>query len=353
LIYGTATNGGTNGYGTIFKMTPAGALTPLYSFTNGADGAHPGPALTQGTNGVLYGTASSGGANGAGTIFQITTNGVFTALYSFAAYGTAGLGLSTNADGLNPGGLTRWTNGILYGFATLGGLNGTGTLFQFSLAGGLTVLYTFLVGPVGELGVTNTDGAEPTGIVAGSDGNMYGTAKTGGASGFGTVFKLGLPPQITSQPSDLSLALGSTAEFAIAASVPACQWQFNGADIANGTNLILTNINIQITNAGYYQAVVSNTYGLATSLVVSLSITNVPVSFASGGADLQYAGGQFGLLLTNLTGQGSLAIDASADLKTWIPLITNPPAFGQFPFTDPAAGGYSSRFYRARVIPAP
>ena len=96
----------------------------------------------------------------------------------------------------------------------------------------------------------------------------------------------------------------------------------------------------------------SNAFGWATSSVASLNITNVPVSFATRG-ELEYAGGQFGLLVTNLTGQGSVVIDASSDLKTWVPIITNPPAFGLFPFTDSSAGGYSSRFYRAHVLPAP
>ena len=353
LIYGTTTNGGSKGCGAIFKMTASGVLTPLYSFTNGADGAYPGPALTQGTNGLLYGVTSGGGANNSGTIFQITTNGVFSPLYSFATSAKAGLGLATNADGLSPGALSQGGNGIFYGFATLGGLNGTGTLFQFSHAGGLTVLYTFLVGPQGELGMTNACGAEPTGIVLGSDGKLYGTAKTGGANSFGTVFQLGLPPQITSQPASLSLALGSTAKFAVAAPVSACQWQFNGANLLNATNLTLTNLNIQISNAGPYQAVVSNAFGSVTSLVASLNITNVPVSFATGGQALQYAGGQFSLLVTNLTGQGTVVIDASADLKTWVPILTNPAAFGQLPFTDSGAGGHSNRFYRVQVIPGP
>jgi len=352
-IYGTATNGGTSGYGTVFKMTSTGVLTPLYSFTNGVDGAHPGGGLAQGTNGILYGAAAGGGTNGSGTIFQITTNGVFTPLYSFAPSGQAGLGLNTNADGLNPGGLAQGTNGSFYGFAQLGGLNGTGTLFQFSPSGGLTLLYTFLVGPLGVNGLTNTCGAEPSGIVSGSDGKLYGTAKTGGANGFGTVFELGLPPQITSQPASLSLAVGGTARFSIAASVPACQWQFNGADIANATNLTLTNLDIQIGNAGAYQAVVSSSFGAVTSLVANLNITNVPVSFATGAGTLEYAGGQFSLLVTNLTGQGRVVIDASADLKSWIPLITNPPVFGQFPFADSGAGGQPSRFYRVRVLPGP
>jgi hypothetical protein len=167
------------------------------------------------------------------------------------------------------------------------------------------------------------------------------------------VFQLGLPPQITSQPTNLSLALGSTAKFGLGASVPVCQWQFNGATIANATNLTLTNLNIQISNAGSYQAVVSNTFGSVTSLVANLNITNVPVSFATGAGAVQYAGGQFALLVTNLTGQGTVVIEASTDLKAWIPIVTNPPAFGQFPFTDCAAGGCTNRFYRVRVIPAP
>jgi uncharacterized repeat protein (TIGR03803 family) len=353
LIYGTTTNGGSNGFGTIFKLTSTGVLTPLYSFTNGVDGAHPGPALTQGANGVLYGTASGGGTNGSGAIFQITTNGVFAPLYSFAPSGQAGLGLATNADGLVPGSLAGGANGIFYGFAQLGGLNGTGTLFQFSTTGGLTVLYTFLVGNLGTGGVTNSFGAEPSGILLDSNGTLYGTARTGGSNGFGTVFEMGLPPQITNQPVSLSLALGSTAKFTVGAPVSVCQWQFNGANISNATNLTLTNLNIQIANAGPYQAVVSNAYGAVTSLVANLNITNVPVSFATGGGALQYGGGRFTVLLTNLTGQGTVVIDASTNLKSWTPIFTNPPAFGQCPFADDTASGWPSRFYRARVLPGP
>jgi uncharacterized repeat protein (TIGR03803 family) len=248
--------------------------------------------------------------------------------------------------------LATGPNGIFYGFGESGGLNGTGTLFQFSPTGGLTVLYTFLVGPSGTSGMTNACGANPTGIMAGSGGVLYGTAKAGGSNSYGTVFELGLPPQITSQPASLSLALGSTAEFTIGAAVAVCQWQFNGASIANATNLTLTNVNIQASNAGIYQAVVSNAFGAVTSSMARLNITNVPVSFATRG-ELQYGGGRFGLLLTNLTGQGSVVIDASADLKTWIPLLTNPPCFGQFSFTDSSAGGHSNRFYRVQVVPSP
>jgi hypothetical protein len=215
------------------------------------------------------------------------------------------------------------------------------------------VLYTFLAGSEGVNGLTNTGGAEPSGIVLAGNGTIYGTARTGGANGFGTVFQLGLPPQITSQPANLSVALGSTAKFAVAASVPVCQWQFNGANIAIATNLSLTNLNIQVSNAGAYQAVVSNAFGSVTSLVANLNITNVPVSFATCAGAVQYAGSQCTVLVTNLTGQGTVVIEASTDLKTWMPILTNPPAFGHFPFTDCGAGGFSNRFYRVRILPAP
>jgi uncharacterized repeat protein (TIGR03803 family) len=348
LIYGATTNGGANGYGLIFKMTAAGTLIPLYSFTNGVDGASPGPALVQGTNGILYGTASGGGTNSSGVIFQITTNGVFTPLYSFALTG----GSTTNADGLNPGPLLETANGTVYGFTRIGGLNGTGTLFQFSPAAGLTVLYTFFTGPQNGLGlITNALGANPTGLMQGADGTIYGTAKSGGASGYGTIFKMGLPPQITSQPTNRSVALGGNATFTITASVSACQWQFNGVAIPNATNLALTNLDVQIPDAGPYQAVVSNSFGSVTSLVANLNITNVPVSFMTGPGAIQYAGGQLSLLITNLTGQGSVVIDRSTNLTVWTPVFTNPPSFGQFQFIDASAAGNPSGFYRARFTP--
>jgi uncharacterized repeat protein (TIGR03803 family) len=185
----------------------------------------------------------------------------------------------------------------------------------------------------------------------GADGTIYGTAKSGGASGYGTIFKMGLPPQITSQPTNRSVALGGNATFTITASVSACQWQFNGVAIPNATNLALTNLDVQIPDAGPYQAVVSNSFGSVTSLVANLNITNVPVSFMTGPGAIQYAGGQLSLLITNLTGQGSVVIDRSTNLTVWTPVFTNPPSFGQFQFIDASAAGNPSGFYRARFTP--
>src|SRR6185436_11465004 len=84
-IYGTTENGGTNGgAGTVFKITPSGAFTSLYSFTGGDDGAVPIPGLVQGSDGNFYGTTIQGGNRGGfGTVFQITPSGGLTTLHSF------------------------------------------------------------------------------------------------------------------------------------------------------------------------------------------------------------------------------------------------------------------------------
>src|ERR1022692_3661637 len=87
-LYGTTYGGGTNSAGTIFKITPGGTLTTLYSFcsqTNCADGANPWAGLVQAANGDLYGTTPQGGANRGGTIFKITPGGTLTTLYSFCS----------------------------------------------------------------------------------------------------------------------------------------------------------------------------------------------------------------------------------------------------------------------------
>ena len=84
--------GGTNGAGTVFKIAPSGILTTVYSFTGGNDGAYPEAGLVQGSDGNFYGTTTSGGTNNAGTVFKISPNGALTTLYSFTG----------GNDGANP-----------------------------------------------------------------------------------------------------------------------------------------------------------------------------------------------------------------------------------------------------------
>ena len=77
------TRGGINDTGTVFQITAAGTLTTLHGFTGGADGGYPLGGVIQGSDGNFYGTTSQGGANRTGTVFQITTAGTLTTLFSF------------------------------------------------------------------------------------------------------------------------------------------------------------------------------------------------------------------------------------------------------------------------------
>jgi len=347
LLYGTSIGGGSNGHGTVFQVTAAGNVTAIYSFTNGIDGGAPQAGVIDGQDGYLYGTCKIGGANGTGTVFKITPGGNLTPLYSF--------GPSTNypdlewhpynADGIAPRTLILGADGNFYGVAYYGGQNGSGTIFQLTPGGVFTVLYTF---NFDQSSGTNSDGANPVGLLQATDGSFYGTAYEGGAAGGGTFFRLGLPPQITLQPASESVGLNSNAAFTVSASgALSCQWQFGTNDIVDATSYTLSLTNVQISDAGYYEAIVTNVNGGTTSAVVTLSITNVPLSFATGAGAAQYNSGQFTLTLTNLTGQGTLVIEASSDLQQWTPIFTNSPAYGTLPFIDADAGAYATRFYRA------
>ena len=195
-FYGTTSKGGTNGNGTVFEITTNGILTTLVIFTR-TNGADPEAGLAVGPDGNLYGTTSQGGSNGNGLVFQLTTNGVLTPLHSFSALiDDFVTGSVTNADGAEPyAGLALGTNGIFYGATASGGVGGSGTLFEVTTNGAWTNLYSFSAEIFNESGAggpdTNVDGAEPVAALApGADGNFYGTTHGGGKNGSGTVFKL-------------------------------------------------------------------------------------------------------------------------------------------------------------------
>jgi uncharacterized repeat protein (TIGR03803 family) len=186
-LYGTTLSGGTSGTnsaGTIFKITPGGTLTTLYSFcsqTNCTDGADPYAGLVQASNGDLYGTTYFGGTNGQGTVFKITQGGTPTTLYSFCSQ-------SGCTDGADPyAGLVQAANGDFYGTTVYGGADGFGTVFKITPSGTLTTLYRFCSDYP-----SCTDGADPyAGLVQAANGDFYGTTYGGGANGnYGTVFKI-------------------------------------------------------------------------------------------------------------------------------------------------------------------
>ena len=166
IFYGTTQGGGINNDGTVFQLTPEGTFTTLYSFA-GEDGKVPTAPLIQAANGDLYGTTAGGGRDGAGTIFKITLAGKLTRLHSFHG-----------VDGANPvGALVQTSDGNFYGTTS----GGAGTIFEITPANRLTTLHSF----------SGSDGYSPVaGLVQAVNGNFYGTTSSGGANGDGTVFEI-------------------------------------------------------------------------------------------------------------------------------------------------------------------
>lgn len=227
-FYGTTVQGGASGDGIVFKITPGGTLTVLYNFTNGSDGAQPYAPPVQGIDGNFYGTTLGNLSTSFGTIYKITSAGTLTPLYKFDLthgfapnaplvqgtngnfYGTTEYGgpneqgvvfkITTagklavlhffdNTHGEYPvSPLVQGSDGNFYGTATNGGTKGFGVVFKMTPSGGFTVLHNMN---------GTTDGYAPfAGLVQATDGNFYGANIYGGAassgcpSGCGTIFKV-------------------------------------------------------------------------------------------------------------------------------------------------------------------
>ena len=241
-FYGTTIYGGASGSscvgfpgcGTVFKITPAGKLTTLYSFcsqVNCTDGWDPRAGLVQAADGNFYGTASAGPNNndncpflaGCGTVFKITPAGKLTTLYTFCSQANC-------SDGTDPeAGLIEGSDGKLYGTTFYGGRNTSGTVFKITPGGRLTSLYSFC-------SQTNCDdGGQPfAGLTQGTDGNFYGTTFYGGRNTSGTVFKITPGGRLTSLYSFCSQTNCSDGEFPIAGLVQATDRNFYGATSEGG-----------------------------------------------------------------------------------------------------------------------
>jgi uncharacterized repeat protein (TIGR03803 family) len=175
-LYGTTTSGGQYGFGTIFKMDGSGNETVLYSFrgAGAGDGASPVNGLTRDAQGNLYGTTLDGGTGncddltpGCGTVFKLSTTGQETILYRFTG---------TNGDGFPYSTLVLDSTGNLYG---LDGIEDIGTAFKIDSSGHETVLYYFNgVGPAQLL------------PIPGQEGSFYGAMYTSTLMGPGGIFKL-------------------------------------------------------------------------------------------------------------------------------------------------------------------
>jgi uncharacterized repeat protein (TIGR03803 family) len=193
-FYGTTNSGGATmgfagGDGAVFKITPTGIESVLYSFGaplfSNPDGIAPIAGVIQAADGNFYGTTSNGGANSVGTVYMVTPAGVESVLYSF----TGSRSGNPSTDGSYPfGGLILGTDGNFYGTTEVGGLYNEGIVYKFTGGGSETVLYSF----TGNDGISGSkDGSEPwAGLLQGSDGNLYGTTRIGGAFGGGVVFRI-------------------------------------------------------------------------------------------------------------------------------------------------------------------
>jgi uncharacterized repeat protein (TIGR03803 family) len=191
-LYGTTSGGGSSSNGTVFAVNTDGtSFTTLYSFSGGADGAFPGPPNWQESTtlllsgSMLYGTA--GGGNGSGTIFALDTNGSgFRTVYGFAPGGGNQYQYYTNRDGAFPHSLVL-SGDTLYGTTGGGGTSGAGNIFSISIDGtGFRVLHSFAT--INGSGY-NSDGYSPGNLIL-SGGSLYGRTFRGSSVGGGTLFTI-------------------------------------------------------------------------------------------------------------------------------------------------------------------
>jgi uncharacterized repeat protein (TIGR03803 family) len=268
-FYGTTFAGGSTfvsatnpGDGTVFKMTPAGTLTTLVSFTGG-NGELPAASLVQGNDGNFYGTTADDTVNDDGTVFKMTPAGVLTTLVY----------LST-ATGQFPNGLVQGSDGNFYGTTQGTGSGGSfGTVFKITPAGVLTTLASF-DGP---------NGNEPlAGLVQGSDGNFYGTTGEGGSFGYGVVFQLIVPSATAApvfSPAPGTYTSAQTVTITSATSGASIRYTTNGSTPTETTGTLYSGpVNISSTTTLNALAFKS---GLADSAVISPAFT-IQTSTSSG-----------------------------------------------------------------------
>ena len=184
-LYGTTSGGGIYNSGTVFRVNVDGShYAVLHAFgANANDGATPRAGLVQGRDGILYGTTSEGGTNGGGIVFRLATDGsAYTNLHTCGSF--------YGGDAVSPAALIQGADGALYGVAPKGGTNIAGVVFRLETDGSrYEVLHHF-----GWLGLPDwlpDDGASPAALMQGADGGLYGVTQEGGTHNAGVVFRLG------------------------------------------------------------------------------------------------------------------------------------------------------------------
>lgn len=186
-FYGTTSEGGSQGLGTVFRLTPLGELSTLVSFGSDSVGRKPAGDLVEGQAGVIYGTNTSSGlagSEGPGTVFSVSFGGNASLVASFA-----GMRFTSTSF---PNGLTKAADGNLYGTTPGGGTHDRGTIFKVTPAGVLS--------GVAEFGPQHGQGPGSA-LAQARDGSFYGTTYGGGDFGSGTVFKLSPSGELTTVTS--------------------------------------------------------------------------------------------------------------------------------------------------------
>jgi uncharacterized repeat protein (TIGR03803 family) len=245
-LYGTTYDGGNTfanctgpTCGTVFKISPNGTLTTLYSFCSQADcadGGSPAGPLVLGTDGDFYGITESGGtgagcyaANACGTAFKITPNGTLTTIYNWCSQPNCADG----HYGEFPEAATfvHATDGNFYGTNESGGALGAGTAFKLTPSGSLTTLHTFC-------SQTNClDGGNPVGLIQAVDGNFYGVNYDGGTVGVGTVYKITPTGALTTLYSFCSQTNCTDGAYPSGPVIQAADGSFYGTTTFGGANV--------------------------------------------------------------------------------------------------------------------
>jgi hypothetical protein len=224
------------------------------------------------------------------------------------------------------------------------------TILGTNFLGGTTVSFGLLPA----MSVTVNKGGNITAISPAQGAGWVNVVVTNGDGQVAVLtngFTYGIPSYIITQPAPQTGVLAGNVTLSLDAGGSAplnYQWLSNSINLPNATNSVLALTNLQAANAGFYVGIVSNLYGVVTSSPSSVSVLNVPVSFAETSAAI--VNGQFHITLTNLTAQGTVVIKASTNLVQWTPIYTNPPTFGQIHFTD-AITNAVGRCYKAVIVP--
>lgn len=388
-LYGTTLGGGGFGRGGVFSINKDGSnYRVLTGFGRGEPDAPHSPTggLIEGPDGAFYGTTELGGEANKGTVFRMTTNGVYAVLKS--------LGLVTGGGEFPNGTLLLDTNGMLFGTTYAGGTSGFGTIFKLNLDGS-----DFTV--IKNLGVAAGEGREPrAGLIEAPDGSLLGTTRIGGSGNQGTIFRLrkdgtgyqnfrsfgaagdgarpraalmqapggvifgtsfgggvndlgvlfriftpGLvpPPSIAVQPESFVGPPGSAVTLApvVSGSEPmSYQWRHGGVDISGATGPMLVLPGLEAQDTGVYALCVINFGG--TNLSANAYVTLFDINAERNLTLLGEPG---------VSHRVNFSDDAAAPLQSW-PLLTNVTlGVGPFLIVDPQATTQPQRFYRGAVIP--